>query len=77
MKSWQDAIVAAIRAVKTDQESLKPQNEFFAKARHPLDTRPQNCGWSSALIEKSNWFRAEAPHHEIDGRTPPRLEVDC
>jgi creatinine amidohydrolase len=40
MKSWQDAIVTAIRAVKADQESLKLQNEFFEKARHPLDTRP-------------------------------------
>jgi creatinine amidohydrolase len=39
MKSWQDAIVTAIRAVKADQESLKLQNEFFEKARHPLDTR--------------------------------------
>ena len=40
MKNWQDAIVTAIRAVKADQESLKLQNEFFEKARHPLDTRP-------------------------------------
>jgi creatinine amidohydrolase len=40
MKTWQDAIVTAIRAVKTDQESLKLQNEFFEKAKHPLDTRP-------------------------------------
>jgi len=39
MKSWQDAIVVAIRAVKADQESLKLQNEFFEKATHP-DTRP-------------------------------------
>ncbi len=40
MKAWRDAIVTAIRAVKADQESLKLQNEFFEKARHPLDTRP-------------------------------------
>jgi len=40
MKTWQDAIVTAIRAVKVDQESLKLQNEFFEKAKHPLDTRP-------------------------------------
>ena len=40
MKAWQDAIVTAIRAVKADHESLKLQNEFFEKARHPLDTRP-------------------------------------
>jgi creatinine amidohydrolase len=39
MKAWQDAIVNAIRAVKADDESLKLQNEFFEKARHPLDTR--------------------------------------
>jgi creatinine amidohydrolase len=37
MKAWQDAIVTAIRAVKADDESLKLQNEFFEKARHPLD----------------------------------------
>ena len=40
MKTWQDAIVTAIRAVKADQESLNLQNEFFEKAKHPLDTRP-------------------------------------
>jgi creatinine amidohydrolase len=40
MKAWQDGIVNAIRAVKADQESLKLQNEFFEKAKHPLDTRP-------------------------------------
>jgi creatinine amidohydrolase len=37
MKAWQDAIVTAIRAVKADDQSLKLQNEFFEKARHPLD----------------------------------------
>jgi hypothetical protein len=26
--------------VKADQESLKLQNEFFEKSKHPLDTRP-------------------------------------
>jgi creatinine amidohydrolase len=40
MKAWLDSIVTAIRAVKADQESLKLQNEFFEKAKHPLDTRP-------------------------------------
>jgi creatinine amidohydrolase len=40
MKAWIDAIVKAERAVKADQESLKIQNEFFEKAKHPLDTRP-------------------------------------
>jgi creatinine amidohydrolase len=40
MKAWQEAIVTVAGAVKADQESLKLQNEFFEKARHPLDTRP-------------------------------------
>jgi creatinine amidohydrolase len=40
MKAWTDAIVAAIRAVKADQTSLQLQNEFFEKAKHPLDTQP-------------------------------------
>ncbi len=39
MKAWQDSIVTAIRAVKADQESLKLQNEFFEKAKHPMDAR--------------------------------------
>lgn len=39
MKAWVDSIVTAIRAVKADQESLKLQNEFFEKARRPLDTK--------------------------------------
>jgi creatinine amidohydrolase len=40
MKAWIDAIVAAVRAVKADQASLQLQNEFFEKAKHPLDTQP-------------------------------------
>jgi creatinine amidohydrolase len=40
MNDWQGVIVDAIRAVKADQQSLQLQNEFFEKARHPLDTRP-------------------------------------
>jgi creatinine amidohydrolase len=40
MKSWIDGIIDAERAVKADQSSLKLQNEFFEKAKHPLDTRP-------------------------------------
>jgi creatinine amidohydrolase len=40
MKGWTDAIVHAIRAVKADQTSLQLQNEFFEKAKHPLDTQP-------------------------------------
>ena len=37
---WEDVIVQAIRAVKADQTSLALQNEFFEKAKHPLNTRP-------------------------------------
>ena len=40
MKGWIDAIVVSIRAVKADDASLKIQNEFYEKAKHPLDTRP-------------------------------------
>ncbi len=40
MKVWTDGLVAAIRAVKADAESLKLQNEFFERATHPLDTKP-------------------------------------
>jgi creatinine amidohydrolase len=40
IRAWVDGIVTAIRAVKADQESLKLQNEFYEKSRHPLDTLP-------------------------------------
>ena len=40
IKAWVDAIVNSIRAVKKDDESLKLQNEFFEKAKRPLETRP-------------------------------------
>jgi creatinine amidohydrolase len=40
MNAWIAAIGEAIRAVKADDESLKLQNEFHEKSRHPLDTRP-------------------------------------
>jgi creatinine amidohydrolase len=40
MNAWIAAIDEAIRAVKADGESLKLQNEFYEKSRHPLDTRP-------------------------------------
>lgn len=40
MDAWNQAIIGAIRAVKADQTSLRLQNEFFEKAKHPLDTRP-------------------------------------
>ncbi|MGC1618379.1 MAG: creatininase family protein [Candidatus Acidiferrum sp.] len=38
MNNWIDAIVDAIRAIKADDESLKLQNEFYEKSKHPLDT---------------------------------------
>ena len=40
MKGWIDAIVEDIRAVKADDASLRLQNEFYEKSKHPLDTRP-------------------------------------
>jgi creatinine amidohydrolase len=40
MKAWIDSIVNSIRAVKKDDESLKLQNEFFEKAKRPLETKP-------------------------------------
>src|SRR4029077_8896916 len=40
MNNWIDATVQAIRAAKADEESLKLQNEFYEKSKHPLDTRP-------------------------------------
>jgi creatinine amidohydrolase len=40
MDAWNQAIVAAIRAVKADQTSLRLQNEFFEKTKHPLETQP-------------------------------------
>jgi creatinine amidohydrolase len=39
MKAWTDQVVNAIRAIKTDHESLRLQNEFFEKSKHPLDTK--------------------------------------
>jgi creatinine amidohydrolase len=38
MNHWIDAIVEAIRAIKADDESLKLQNEFYERSKHPLDT---------------------------------------
>jgi creatinine amidohydrolase len=40
MKNWIDTIVDAIRAAKADDASLKLQNEFYEKSKHPLDTKP-------------------------------------
>jgi creatinine amidohydrolase len=39
MKAWSDQLANVIRAVKADQVSLRLQNEFFERAKHPLDTR--------------------------------------
>jgi len=38
MNHWIDSIVEAIRAIKADDESLKLQNEFYERSKHPLDT---------------------------------------
>jgi len=38
MKAWVNAIVAALRAVKADDVSLKLQKEFYERSAHPLDT---------------------------------------
>ncbi len=40
MNNWITATVETIRAVKADDQSLKLQNEFYEKSKHPLDTRP-------------------------------------
>lgn len=40
MNAWINAIAAAIRAVRADNQSLRLQNEFYEKSKHPLDTRP-------------------------------------
>jgi len=37
-KTWINAIVQSIRDVKADQESLRLQNEFYERSKHPLDT---------------------------------------
>jgi len=39
-KTWINGIVRAIRAVKADSESLRLQNEFYERSKHPLDTPP-------------------------------------
>jgi creatinine amidohydrolase len=40
MQGWIGYIVECIRAVKADDASLRLQNEFYEKSKHPLDTRP-------------------------------------
>jgi len=39
VQGWVSTIVEAIRAVKADDASLKIQNEFYEKSKHPLDTK--------------------------------------
>ena len=39
MNNWIGTIADAIRAVKADDASLKLQNEFFEKSKHPLETK--------------------------------------
>ena len=39
MNGWIDSIDEALRAIKADEVSLKLQNEFYEKSRHPLDTK--------------------------------------
>ncbi len=40
MQGRVEGLVEAIRAIKADDASLKLQNEFYEKSKHPLDTRP-------------------------------------
>ena len=39
MKGWIDGIVKGLKAIKADNTSLQLQNEFYEKAKHPLDTK--------------------------------------
>jgi creatinine amidohydrolase len=39
VQGWISTIVEAIRAVKVDDASLRIQNEFYEKSKHPLDTK--------------------------------------
>jgi creatinine amidohydrolase len=39
MKAWAEDVANVIRAVKADQVSLRLQNEFFEKAKRPLETK--------------------------------------
>jgi len=38
MNWWISTLVKVIQSVKADNESLKLQNEFYEKSKHPLDT---------------------------------------
>jgi creatinine amidohydrolase len=39
MQGYIGAVAEAIRAAKADDQSLKLQNEFYEKSKHPLDTK--------------------------------------
>jgi creatinine amidohydrolase len=39
MNAWTEQVENVIRAIKSDQESLRLQNEFFEKAKNPLNTQ--------------------------------------
>jgi creatinine amidohydrolase len=39
MNAWADSVAAAIRAIKADQVSPRLQDEFFEKAKRPLNTK--------------------------------------
>jgi creatinine amidohydrolase len=39
MNTWSDEIATAVRAIKADETSLKLQNEYFEKIKHPLETK--------------------------------------
>jgi creatinine amidohydrolase len=40
MDWWIETLAKTIRAVKADDASLKLQNEFYEKSKHPLETQP-------------------------------------
>ena len=40
INAWINAIAEAIRAARADDQSLRLQNEFYEKSKHPLGTRP-------------------------------------
>jgi creatinine amidohydrolase len=39
MNTWSDQIATSVKAIKADDASLKIQNEYFEKIKHPLDTK--------------------------------------
>lgn len=39
MKAWADGLANAIRAIKSDQSSLRLQNEFFEGSKRPIETK--------------------------------------